>query len=672
MGKKKFYLGGKDEQFLKQKQILEQNQANLVAQLPQFEQALIEEMKRQEPPPAPKVIPNEVVEESVPFRSFKEIDSFEAKAIAHHYYKTMGRGKRLNVFERHNHLKPGVLKEILKWHTKTEIINEVKRVQTLRPDEMDDLRRLLIEKARRRIDGLNLYRPMPFQQRFHESTANERILRAANRVGKTLSAAVEVAQIVLGRGPERMPKENGVCYILGKDGREVASVLYKKLFRAGAFKIIRDAKTGEWRSFNPILPEDMARRNQTKPAPPLIPPRYVKEVAWESRKERLPKLITLTNGWELHFFSSNATAPHGADIHLAWFDEEILDPSWYPEVAARLVDHNGLFIWSATPQAGTDLLYELHERAELEEIKPRNERRIEEFVAQLDDNVHMTSEQKEDFIAKLSPEELAVRVRGEFALRQSQVYPEFGLSEFEVDYFDIPLSWTRFVAIDPGRQRCGAIFCACPPHEQKGPDDLDAWYYGDFVYFYDEIYIEQCSAELFGEAMGRKCFGQDFEAFIIDHQESRKFETASGKQIEQIYSDKLDKFNVSCRRTGHGFTWGSPNLKAGVESFRDWLRVGDQGPKLRLLAGRVPNFVWEMKRYKYKRDPQGRVTDETDERRHTHLIACARYLSQDNVMYIAPEKRKPRPGGVWLYAQKLKKGDNEGKTLHLGPKGGMV
>lgn len=526
-------------------------------------------------------------------------------------------------------------------------------------DVASDLQALLTEKAKRRIEALKLYRPLPLQQQFHNCKAKEKLARGANRSGKTLTTCAELAMIVTGQDPtNRLPKEDGTCYIVGKDGKELGEVLYAKLFRAGAFKIIRDEATNDWRAYMPLDPGDAARAKQAKPAPPLIPPRWVKSIAWENKKMNVPALIVLTNGWRLHFFSSNAEPTRGSAIHLALFDEEVLNTRWYPEIAARLLDHSGYFLWGATPQAGTEQLFELHKRAEEQARWPKEQRSIEEFHFLLDDNVHQTDAQKQEFAAKLSPEELAVRVMGEFSFKSFRVFPEFG-DKHMVPYFEIPANWTVYVGIDPGRQVCAGLFLAIPP-----PEEGD-----DHAYLYDEIYVKNCSAEIFAQAMRHKCVGRAIEAFIIDRMESRKYETGSGKTIEEQYSDALKRHNVSCERTGPYFTPGAADPLAGVEAIRGWLRPRDGlPPKLRVLSDKVPNFLWEIDRYIYKRDGKGIILDVPRDRGPVHTLACLRYLVQDEPVWVEPKKLKPRASAVVLMARELMKGDGKtGDVLNLGP-----
>src|SRR5947209_15906906 len=62
----------------------------------------------------------------------------------------------------------------------------IKPPQELGNRERQHLRSLVIEKARRSIESLRLYEPLPLLEKFHASTAKMRIIRGSNRAGKTL------------------------------------------------------------------------------------------------------------------------------------------------------------------------------------------------------------------------------------------------------------------------------------------------------------------------------------------------------------------------------------------------------------------------------------------------------------------------------------------------------
>lgn len=531
--------------------------------------------------------------------------------------------------------------------------------------EVDEgyLRLLLEERAARGLEALRLYEPHRMQAAFHRSHAPERIIRAANRGGKTLAAAVEVSRALTNQDPHKKWPKSGVFYIVGKDGKELSQVLWKKLAREGPFKMIRDRITKLWRAYRPYDPNDLARADEAREAPPLIPPRFIKDIAWESRKDLLPKSVRFVTGWEVHFYSAEAIPPRGSDIDGAWFDEEVASRDWYDEISARLIDRSGKFIWSATPQAGSEVLYDLSQRAEEERIKGRipYEPVIEEFHCTMDDNPHLTKKQKEQFMAKMTDDQRLVRVGGQFAMLSTIIYPEYSSSTFEVPYFDIPKTWTRYVSIDPGRQICAGLFLAVPPDNKH-------------VYLYDEMYIPNATAYEFGKAMQQKCSRDDIRLFLIDDQEGRKRETGSGRSIKEQYGDELAKRNVRSELTGSWFMAAAAEPKAGIEAFRSWLLWdGEEPPKLRVIQDKCPNFVSEIKSYRYKRrkTPKGWITtDEPEDRGRVHQMANARYLAQYNPQYHAPTP-KQEPDAIVKAFRRIKEREAQqsgGPYVALGPK----
>jgi hypothetical protein len=533
------------------------------------------------------------------------------------------------------------------------------------------IRDLSVELARRQIEALKIYTALPVLERFHQSNARMRVIRGSNRAGKTLGAAVEIARAVTGQDPfHKYPVDNGRAYLVAKDGKEIGQVMYRKLFRADAFKIIRDRKfPHRWRPWCPWIQDDIMRsllgrypfHDQSRevfPAPPLIPPRFIKNIAWELKGASIPNIITLHNGWELSFFTSNAKPPHGADIDLAWFDEEIVDPDWLPEMTARLVDRRGRHIWSATPQAGTDQLYQLHETAEEEATKERPI--VEEYVTYLSENPFLTAEAKEEFIRQLpSDEERRVRVGGEFALTSYRVYADFNITVHGVEPFPIPPDWCRYMIVDPGWQVCGVLFAALPPPMLE-----------DAVYLYDELYLQGCTAERFADAVAVKAIGQTFHAFIMDLHGGISRDIGSGLTREVQYAHALKAKNVQSTVTGSSFLWGIDDIRAGVLAVHSWLRPREDGrPKLRVLKSKLMQFEREIKFYHHRRRPDGTVTDEIIQK-YNHLMDCLRYLASHDPKWYAPPKQKKRDSWAleMLKAKRARARQREGETyIHLGP-----
>ena len=513
------------------------------------------------------------------------------------------------------------------------------------------LRQLLMQIALRKMEGLKLYRPLPYQKAFHESSAHERIIRAGNRGGKTTCAAAEVAMALTNTGPPGRYPESGICYCVGKQGREVAQVLYPKLFKPGAYRIIRDEETNEWRAYNPET--DEARKAQSRPALPLVPKRLVKSVAWLDKKLNLPSLITLKNGWQVHFYSSEGKPTQGTAISLVWLDEEIVDSEWYPEMAARLIDNNGRFIWSATPQAGTERLYALSERAREQVEQNIQPRTIEEFYCSIHDNKYISSTDRALFMEKLKEDEetFAVRIKGEFAILSGRVFPEYVPRLLEIEPFAIPHAWTRYVAIDPGRQVCAALFAAVPPPEE-----------GDFVYFYDELYIKGATAAMFGKEMGEKAKTQQFYEFLIDMHEVRKRSGGDGKSILEYYIQELRENKCRSLTTGYDFLAANDNVQAGLEAIRFWMRIrADGNMKMRVFRSLV-NFNREMRHYRYQRGVKDGEYLEKPVKKRDHLIDCARYIVQRAPVWVAPagpSVQHSAPYRWWLKERKKKDADGQ-------------
>jgi len=113
---------------------------------------------------------------------------------------------------------------------------------------------------------------------------------------------VEDARAVTGQDPfNKYPKTDGILVVIGKDWRHIGMVAYPYLFKKGAFKIIKDEITKEWRAYRPST--DEARRKESMPAPPLIPHRMVKKLSWVLKSANYIQKAELHNGWIIYFFS---------------------------------------------------------------------------------------------------------------------------------------------------------------------------------------------------------------------------------------------------------------------------------------------------------------------------------------------------------------------------------
>lgn len=531
--------------------------------------------------------------------------------------------------------------------------------------EIERAQKLLDELARRKSESLEIYEPLPGQDNFHRCTAKERVFLGGNRTGKTLTGAVEFARLVCGKDPYAK-RGNKACraFVVGKSWKHLGQVVARKLLRPGAFKMIRDPDTGLWRAFRPLAEWDRANSHLKKDAPPLIPPRLIKTISWENRKEFQVRNVVLHNGSEFTFLTCDSDKPQGWDVDLAWFDEEITGDQWYIETQMRLIDRNGIFQWTATPQAGTLELYSLFERAEREEHAEKPTIRVFEMTTL--DNPHLDEEGRAAVMASIeTEEEYEVRILGKFAVHGVKIYPEFyprGVHCSPIS--EIPVSWTRYVAIDPGVQVCAAVFAACPPPGTPNFPD------GSFI-VYDELYIKRCDAAKFAQAMKSKCTGISIYEWTMDYRQGR-YTQATGKTYAQHYSEALaDKsVNISSERTGHNFVWSSDDIQARIESVRGYLRIQPNGqPTMFVVPERVPALIKEMGRYSYVKRPSGEITDKPTPRVY-HACDALGYLCMREPKYKKPKKTKATSKGTALAI--LERKQERAKMRRLADKGSGI
>lgn len=533
--------------------------------------------------------------------------------------------------------------------------------------ETEEFKGVLAEIHARRNEALKIFRPLPEQERFFASNADERLAIGGNRGGKTTATMIEIARAVTGQDPyDKYPKEDGIFILVAIDLSKCAKVFYKKLFKKGAFWIVRDPETREWRPFDPDADADLA--DEAKPAPPLIPKRFIASISWENKKDEIPKTVRLINGWELWFYSSGGEWPQGVDVDGVAFDEELERDGWYDEMSARLADRrkknrktghvkSGKFIWSATPQSGTVQLFELYSRAVEEaegytEALERGEKpeppSIQVFEFGIDSNQYIATHAKDALKKKYAnkPEEYKVRIEGKFALFGALVYPEFAPKGVHgVPAFPIPDDWTIYAIIDPGRQVCAVLFFAIAPPKSE-------WAGRKIIC--DELYIRRCNAKIFAEQFVRRVGGRPIEAGVIDHRAGRITEIGSGKTHEQQYSDALKAQNFKFERGGHGFLWSSDDVKAGIEAVQNALHIVEGKTELVVMHDKAPNCCREMTKYSYRKTPSGVITDEPI-KLNDHTCDDVRYACAMKLPWVKPRRKGKMLGYTNEYLEAKRK-----------------
>lgn len=533
--------------------------------------------------------------------------------------------------------------------------------------QLDELRNLQIELAERKAEALVLYRPTPKQWDYHQDPVSETLVIGGNRSGKSLATFIEDAWAATGTHPVegKYRKEGGSLIIVGANWKHIGLVVVPYLFKAGAFKIIRDKTTGKWRAFNPALLGDIEREAQAKPAPPLIPPRMIKSMSWLLKSAGYLNSCELVNGWTINCFSSEGDPPQGFQADRVHIDEDIQNEQWVPEMQARLADRKGRFTWSAMPHSKNDALAGLNERARLAEERG-GQVDIRRYTLRFLDNPHIDPDEKRKMIerwAAAGEDVLRQRSEGEFNIDSNKVYPSFAMSVHGFDrdkltHNTIPDDWCRYAVVDPGHSVTAVLFAAIPPNESM-------------TLIYDELYIRHGNAIVFGQEFLKKTTGVKFQAFLIDAHGGRITDIGSGKSAQDQYTEQMVLHGIRSKTTGASFIAGADDIQAGLQSVRNMLHIRPDGtPRLRFLREAVPNMERELKSYRKKtvnHNGLSIVTDEPVKRGDFHLVDCLRYLCAYEPRYYAPEKGSGED--PWWVAWKAAKDKEKNKngTVYLTP-----
>ena len=144
---------------------------------------------------------------------------------------------------------------------------------------------MLASLKAQREDGLRMLRVTRDQAMILKDPCSEILLAGSNRGGKTILAAARFASIfrdvpiMTMDGEEvhcRLPHQQGrelLMWVIGDHLKHIGQTIYRVLFKRGLYKIVRDPKTGWWRSWNPVQfpsDRDIPRKDQ-HPSFPLIP-----------------------------------------------------------------------------------------------------------------------------------------------------------------------------------------------------------------------------------------------------------------------------------------------------------------------------------------------------------------------------------------------------------------
>jgi hypothetical protein len=547
---------------------------------------------------------------------------------------------------------------------------------------------IVAENQRRSSEALRIFRPMLTQLPFFTSKASERIVRGGNRSGKSMSAFAELASaatqtpITAADGtqvPYKYPKRPLLIWVIGYDQAHIGGTIHRMLFRPGAFKTICDRQTGLLRAFDPEDADDIVREKngECQQSQPLIPERMIDPSgwAWENKGERVFTVCRLTNGTEIHAFSSKAEPKQGDPVDVIHIDEDVASPRHIGEWQARLSDTAGRLWWSAFPHSKNEALIDLSERANEQRNWAKPD--VEEIQLTFSGNPFIDADEKRKRLQGWSEDEQKARDLGEFSTDNVLVYPDFSKAVHASppeelgndDAIDAilrsrgapPSNWTRYLALDPGHSRSAVLFLAVPPPE-----------FGDAVIVYNELYLRNHDAESLAVKVRDKVAGQPIQTFIIDNRAGRQTPMGFNHTVYEQYQMAFRKFGIHSVSGGCRFEPGSDNVDGRLGLVRAWLKPRHAGQGrmraiLRIMADRCPNTCREFLLYK-KRVVSDAVKEEPISK-NDHLMDNLGYLAAHDPQYISPVMGGGEATAAYRYFQTRRSKRNAGrdKSVHMGP-----
>lgn len=294
-------------------------------------------------------------------------------------------------------------------------------------DNPDDLIALigLLDQATRE-NKLSLYRPYPFQQEFHNAGIcnTERMMCAANRVGKTMSAAAEVAMHLTGIYPDwfkgRKFKHPVLTWTASPTNETSRDIIQKELLGGVEF----DLGTGMVPKAN-ILGKPKMRQTGVKNVVETF------DVIHKTGGRSECNLKTYEQGWKKF---------QGTQPHVIWLDEEPDDYMIFTECLTRTLTSKGIILVTFTPLQGMTELVE-HFMTGGKGIYIKN--------VTWDDATHLDEEEKERLKASFPSYQVDARTKGIPMLGEGAVFP-VSEDNIKIDPFEVPKHWARVKGCDFG------------------------------------------------------------------------------------------------------------------------------------------------------------------------------------------------------------------------------
>ena len=436
----------------------------------------------------------------------------------------------------------------------------------------------LLREKQHRLETTRLaqYKPYKYQSKFHAEgkECRQRILMAANRVGKTYCGATETAYHLTGNYPEwwegRRFSKGVRVWVAGESNDTTRDIIQKELFG---------------------VPQD-PQKHGTGAVP-------LKSIVETMRKPGVPNaysavLVRHKSGKNSHIsfkaYEQGFEKFMGEAVDVIWLDEEPKQEI-FSQCITRTADTAGVVYMTFTPEKGMTNVVS----AFMNDLKPGQSI----TTATWDDVEHLDEKTKTQLLSVYSPAEREMRSKGIPVFGSGLVFP---VPEDDIicDDFDIPRHYPCIAAIDFGFDHPTAISWVA-----MDPDD-------DIIYVYDE-YRRSKETPLTHAAVINARTPSLPVAFPHDGLQHDK---GSGVQLAQQYRD-LGVYMLPehfSNPPAEGMLKGNNSVEAGISEMLQRFETG----RLKVFRSCVETME-EMRLYHRK---NGKVVPIKDD-----LLSAMRYAS---------------------------------------------
>ena len=304
------------------------------------------------------------------------------------------------------------------------------------------------QKKRIRFNRIDQYDPYPYQQKFHDTSkdSNQRLLMAANRIGKSYCGAAEMSYHLRGMYPEwwkgRRYDQPITAWAGGVSNETTRDIVQAELlgspddpdaFGSGA------------------IPKNYIIKTERKPGVP-----NAKSVA----------LIRHVSGGNssLHFkaYEMGQEKWQGRSVDVVWLDEEP-GRDIYSQAVTRTLDRRGMVYMTFTPEAGmTETVAAFMNRIQSGQslVNATWDDASEKIKSLKGQQGHLSESVMEQILSAYSPHEREMRRYGRPSIGSGLIFP-VDESKIIIDPVEIKDHWPRIAAIDFGWDHPTAVvWCA--------------------------------------------------------------------------------------------------------------------------------------------------------------------------------------------------------------------